>query len=223
MDDASPGGTTLDRDRTEMKDAVEASCRLLHTTRKAALATALSRRRGWPYASLVTVACDLDLSPILLMSELAEHTRSLIADPRIALLYDVTEGYSNPQVGPRVTVMARARASDDPAHRHRFLARHPGAELYAGFADFRIWRVAVERVHYVGGFVRARWLSAADVIHDPGAVAPLRAVETRIIAHMNEDNADGLNLMAKVLLRRRGREWRMSGIDPEGIDLVRRG
>ena len=41
-----------------------------------------------------------------------------------------------------------ARDAADEAHlRRRFLARHPKAELYAGFADFALWRMTVESAH----------------------------------------------------------------------------
>jgi hypothetical protein len=45
---------------------------LLRGLDRASLATALpGEAAGWPYASLVLVAIDHDLSPILLMSDLA--------------------------------------------------------------------------------------------------------------------------------------------------------
>ena len=125
---------------------------------KATLCTLLAED-GAPYGSLVTLALDHDLSPILLLSGLSDHTRNLAADPRVSLLFDGTEGHPNPQTGPRVTVMGRAERSDDPRLRARFLARHPAAALYAGFADFGIWRVEALRVHFVGGFGRAVWFS----------------------------------------------------------------
>ena len=52
---------------------------------RAALATALPVQSGaWPYASLVLVAVDHDLSPILLLSDLAEHTKAIAADGRVS-------------------------------------------------------------------------------------------------------------------------------------------
>ncbi|TAN67708.1 MAG: pyridoxamine 5'-phosphate oxidase family protein, partial [Magnetospirillum sp.] len=72
--------------------------RVARGQRKAALATSLD---GRPYVSLVTVAFDHDLSPVLLLSRLADHTRNLLADPRAALLLDGTQGHANPQTGPR--------------------------------------------------------------------------------------------------------------------------
>ena len=51
---------------------------------RAALATNLPvEDRTWPYASLVLVAADHDLSPILLLSDLAEHSKAIAADGRV--------------------------------------------------------------------------------------------------------------------------------------------
>ena len=61
---------------------------VLRSRRSAALATAMATETGWPYASLVTVACDVDGSPILLLSGLSDHTRNLDRDPRASLLLE---------------------------------------------------------------------------------------------------------------------------------------
>lgn len=143
--------------------------RVVRACRKASLASLLE---GAPYCSLVTVAVDGDLAPLLLLSNLSDHTRNIMADSRVSLLFDGTDGLANPQTGPRVTLSGRAEPSLDPRHRARFLAMHPGAALYAGFADFGIWRVVPERVHFVGGFGRAVWFDAPFGL-DPAAVAAL--------------------------------------------------
>src|SRR3981081_4217678 len=71
---------------------------------RAALATDLPVQSGaWPYASLVLVAVDHDLSPILLLSDLAEHTKAIAADGRVSLLFDGTHGLEQPLTGPRAT------------------------------------------------------------------------------------------------------------------------
>src|SRR5262245_59866920 len=104
----------------------------------AALATSLE---DWPYSSLVLSACAHDATPLLLLSRLAQHTQNLLADPRASLLFDGTAGLDDPLTGPRVTVMGRIERSDDPLLRARFVARHPSAALYAGFADFALYRL----------------------------------------------------------------------------------
>ncbi len=189
---------------------------------RAALATALPAEGGkWPYASLVLAAVDHDLSPILLLSELAEHTKAIAADDRVSLLFDGTHGLDQPLTGPRVTLVGRAARSDDARLARRFLARHPDAEMYAGFKDFHFYRVAVERAHLVAGFGKIRWLSAAEL--NVAMARGLEDAEQDIVSHMNEDHADALQLYAGKLLRLAGGDWRMTGIDAEGIDLRQNG
>lgn len=173
--------------------------------------------RGWPYASLVLVAVDHDLSPILLLSDLAEHTRAIAADPRVSLLFDGTQGLDQPLTGSRATLLGRASRSDDERLARRFLARHPDAAMYAGFKDFHFYKVAVEHAHLVAGFGKIRWLGV-DEIGAPAAPG-LADAEAGIVAHMNGDHADALQLYAGRLLGLAGDGWRMTGIDAEGLDL----
>ena len=190
---------------------------------KAALATVLPNENGtWPYASLVLVALAQDLSPILLMSDLAVHSQAIRADNRVSLLFDGTAGLDQPLTGPRVTLMGRAEQTGDERLKTRFLARHPDAAMYAGFGDFQFYRVALERAHLVGGFGKIRWLTAAELLPAPPAPA-LVASEQDIVAHMNDDHSDAVELYAAKLLGLPGEGWRMTGIDGEGIDLRLRG
>ncbi|MGC2854966.1 HugZ family protein [Novispirillum sp. DQ9] len=207
------------------KTHVAAARRLLHGARAATLATLLPDGGG-PYASLVTMAVDHDASPILLLSGLADHTRNLRADARVSLLVDAARDLPNPQTGPRLTVIGRAVEVSDPDGRERlarrFLARHPGAALYAGFGDFAFWTVVVERAHFVGGFARAVWLD--DGITRPAAEADaFAAVEPGAVAHMNADHADALGALAAAALGGgESGDWRMTALDAQGI-LLRNG
>ncbi len=191
---------------------------LLRGLDRASLATSLpGEAAGWPYVSLVLVAVDHDLTPILLLSDLAEHTRAIQADGRVSLLFDGTAGLDQPLTGPRATVVGRAERTEDERLKARFLARHPDAALYAGFKDFAFYRVAVERVHLVGGFGKIRWIDRAELA--PPLAAGLADAEPGIVDHMNEDHGDAVQLYAEKLIGRTGIGWKMTGIDPEGIDL----
>lgn len=215
----------------------EAARHLLRGIDRAALATRLARNdaqgndaqgadtEGWPYASLVLVAADHDGTPLLLLSDLAEHSRNIAADGRVALLFDGTAGRADPLTGPRLTVLGRAERSNsgESRQRTRFLGRHPSAALYAGFADFGLYRVAVERAHLVAGFGRIDWIAREDLLFDTSATGALAEREGDIVEHMNADHADALELIATRLLGRGGEGWRMTGIDPEGFDLRRGG
>jgi len=196
---------------------------------RAALATAHAGLDGWPSPSLVQVALDLDGTPILLVSRLAEHTRNMERDARVGLLFDGTGGLDEPLTGPRVSVLGRAEPSASPRHRARFLARHPDAGMYADFGDFGVWRVAVERAQLVAGFGRIHRIAADELLLAADRVAMLAEREPAIVAHLNAEYADILRLCATALLGQPdgggadggGAEggWMVTGVDPDGLDL----
>jgi putative heme iron utilization protein len=207
-------------------DITRAARDLIRGLDRAVLASALPvsppETAPWPYASLVLVAADHDLSPLLLISNLAEHTRAIARDDRVSLLFDGTAGLAQPLTGPRLSVLGRAAPRPDARLKARYLARHPDAALYASFADFQLYRVAIERAHLVGGFGKIHWIAAADLLSTPPPAALVEA-EAGIVAHMNDDHADALDLYATRLLGQTGAGWRMTGIDSEGLDLRREG
>jgi putative heme iron utilization protein len=173
---------------------------------------------GAPYASLVLVAVDLDATPLLLLSDLAQHSRNIAFDPRVSLLLDATDGHPDPLTGPRLTLLGQAGPTADPRCLGRFVAHHPTSAVYAGFRDFRLYRVAVQRGHLVAGFGRIDWIDGHEYLFARAACA-LAVGEPEILTHMNVDHADAITLYANRLLGRAGAGWRMTGIDPEGIDL----
>ncbi len=141
---------------------------LLHEAGRATLATLLD---GAPYASLVLVAEDEDGSPILLLSDLAEHAKNLKRDARAALLIDGTAGLADALAGPRVTLLGSFERKSDERLKSRFLARHPAASTYAGFGDFACYRMKVSRAHLVEGFGRIAWITPEDLF-PPAAKRP---------------------------------------------------
>ncbi len=196
---------------------------LMRGVRAGALATEASGRKGpgIPFASLVTLGWDMDASPIFLFSELADHTRNIRANPNASLLVEAAKGLKNPQTGARVSLMGRLKPTRLKRHARRFLARHPDARFYAGFADFNFYRMSVSRARYVGGFAKAAWIEGRDlVLGGPGPAAMARC-EAGVVEHMNQDHADVVGLYARALLGRKGDGWRVIGVDPEGIDLRR--
>ena len=145
----------------ELPAALQAR-RVLLSALKAALAT-LDHDSGAPYASLITVATLPDATPVFLISTLARHTQNLLKDPRASILIDGTGNDGDPLAGGRVSLYGRAELTTDPLARARFLARHPNAEIYAGFKDFNSYRLKLEGAHFVGGFGSIHDLSATDL------------------------------------------------------------
>jgi heme iron utilization protein len=141
---------------------------LIRACDRATLASVLHRdfAAGWPYASLVLVACRPDATPILLLSDLADHSKNIAVDDRVSLLFDGTEGLEEPLAGTRLTLLGRARETTDPLDRELYLARHPSAARYAGFKDFRCYRIDAARGHLVAGFGRIHWLDAKEIVEN---------------------------------------------------------
>src|SRR5262249_639196 len=118
----------------------------------------------------------------------------------------------------RLTLLGRALANDDRRCLGRFVAHHPSSAGYAGFRDFHLYRVVVERGHFVAGFGRIDWIGGADFVF-PFHAGARAAAEFEILRNMNEDHSAAIVHYARGLLGRSGTGWRMTGIDPEGIDL----
>lgn len=194
-------------------EAIRESRRLFRAARCGTLATTFE---GQPFASLITPATAPDLSVLLLLSDLSEHSRHLRADSRCAILVTGKAPEANPQTTPRVTVTGLAEISDDPALKARYLAVHPYAALYADFADFHLWRVRIAAASYVGGFGRAARVTGAELAPEPQAVAIIAAAEASIIKHCNEGHSDALGRIAA-----EPGDWGIVAVDVDGCDLAR--
>ena len=194
------------------------SRKLLRAARAGSLGSVID---GQPFATLVTPATFADLSVLLLLSSLSEHTRHLRADPRCALLVVGTPTGANPQTAPRVTITGIAETDPDPALKARWLAVHPYGALYADFADFALWRIRPVQALFVGGFARAARLRQADLAPDPAAVAAIADAADDIMVHCNRDHSDALQVIARHAGVTSGAApWRMVGVDVDGCDLA---
>ena len=209
-----------------MKDFSEQAAvkarQLVRCAVKAVLCTHMSENpiaKGYPLGSLVTLATSWDGSPILLLSSLAQHTKNIANDAHISLLVDGTQGYLNPQQGPRVGVIGRLSLTNEDGFGRRFLRRHPRASIYANFKDFQFYKIEVEKYHYVGGFAQAVWVGKRKAVLPRKDWVNVAESEEEILSHMNLDHLDTLRLYGTKLLGKRGKHWDMVSLDPEGLDL----
>ena len=202
--------------------------RLLRQATHGSLAT-LEPESNHPLASRVTIATDIDGTPIILISELSSHTPALMNDPRCSLLVGEI-GAGDPLAHPRMTLICSAKQLDrksDEGQRakKRFLMRHNAAALYADFGDFHFFKLEVERANLNGGFAKAYALKADDfVLNDDALCAAFADVEEGVIEHMNEDHQKAIAHYAKteapdLVASNTEAVWLITGIDPDGIDL----
>ena len=176
--------------------------RLIRTSRSGVLATVDSETDGTPYASLVLISCTMDASPLLLMSDLARHSRNLAADQRASLIIGKLGLDALSQT--RATLIGHIETTDDEDQKTRFLRHHAGARSQMTFGDFRLYRMQMESVHFIAGFGRIETLDARDVLLQAPDGNTLASAETDIVEHMNSDHSDAVLAYASTLGDRHG-------------------
>ncbi len=144
-------------------------CRTLAlAARSATLSTIARDPAGFPFGSLVAIALDKRGRPILLLSQLAEHTQNLSQNANASiLLTEVPQSGVSPLAGGRVTLLGPCRLVPEAERDEAaalFLAAHPDAAQYAGFKDFAYYRMEPQALRYVGGFGRMSWVNADEYL-----------------------------------------------------------
>ncbi|HWH35598.1 MAG TPA: DUF2470 domain-containing protein [Acidimicrobiales bacterium] len=175
---------------------------------------------GYPYGSAVSYAADDAGAPILLVSEMAEHTVNARGDDRASILVAAPAGdRTDPLSTARMTLVGRLRLLDDPGPRRaRYLEAHPYAAYYADFTDFGFWYLDVERCRFVGGFGHMSWVGGDR--YAAAEVDPLAGAAAGIVAHMNDNHAEANLTFARVLAGLDdATEATMVGVDRYGMTL----
>jgi putative heme iron utilization protein len=203
--------------------AAEEARTLVAATNVAALATLTAD--GGPWASLVTYGAFDDGAPVMCLSQLAEHGRNLAGDPRASVVITQVDGPADPLAAARVTLAGRAERAADAATladaRAVHLASVPAASSYVDFSDFSLWILRVDRVRWVGGY--GRMDSVSGKAYAAAAPDPVAINAATAIAHLNEDHADALLVIAQALGGYPDATTATcSGLDRLGIDLALR-
>lgn len=198
-------------------DPVASARALLRSARRASLST-LDSFDGRPYGSLIGIATDRDGAPLLLISDLARHTKNLKSDPRASVLC-AEVGAGDPLAHPRVTLFGTCAPVDKAAFEDRWLARQPDSAMYYDFPDFNMLRLEPEGAHLVAGFGRIVDLTWNEIRTETAGAEALFEAEAGVVEHMNEDHADATRLYATALLGAPDGDWRFEGCDLLGCEL----
>lgn len=145
---------------------------------------------GHPYTSIAPHSVRADGSPLICVSDLAEHTQNLRRDPRASLLADESSAADvDPLSLARVTLVgAFVPHEPDSDEVDTHLAVHPFARHYIHFDDFSWWRFEPINLRYVGGFGFMGWATAQE--YATATVDPVIPHARPMIEHLNADHAD---------------------------------
>lgn len=172
---------------------------------------------GYPFGSVVPFCLDESGQPLILISGLAQHTRNIVANPKVALtLLEKVEG--DVQQDARLTLLADAVEVGNPeASAERYYRYFPAMKGNHDQLDFRFFRLRVLQLRYIGGFGRMQWL-APDQVLLGNPFSPER--EADMVGHMNEDHADALRRYCdQADIDHTGKEVTMAGMDGQGMTL----
>ena len=101
-----------------------------------------------PYVTFVMTAFDYDGGPLVLLSDLSEHTKNIGDNNIVSILFyeeqkntsdfpvfknknfiKINDNYEDPMSRPRLTVLGKLKKSFQIEHKKRFLKRHPASKL----------------------------------------------------------------------------------------------
>ena len=185
---------------------------LLRAHRYGALCTLSKKFDGHPFGSITPFLVDHDGSLLILISDLAEHTKNINNDPRVSL---ISHNQDDPhiQTQGRVTVVGTAsHETDRDSAGIRYLRYFPEAETYFAMPDFSFYRILPRAIRYIGGFGNIHWVKAESYnIAD----YPLIAQEQDFLAEINSKHEAAVRRhTAQIDLKAE-----LIGIDCDGFDI----
>ncbi|MCX5494921.1 pyridoxamine 5'-phosphate oxidase family protein [Kaistia dalseonensis] len=176
---------------------------------------------GNPFVTLATVATMPDGRPVFALSDLAVHTKNLKNDSRASLLLVAPGGETgNPLAGARITLTGTIERTEDPIALWRYDTLHGGPGGHSSFKDFNHYLMTITGSHLVAGFGRIAQIAPEDLLVDISDSADLLENEKMVVEHMNDDHLDAISLYAEKLLGLPASDWKMTGCDPDGVDLI---
>lgn len=125
-----------------------------------AIATVLDddHARGFPFATIVPFGLDGQDRVVIVVSDLAVHTRNLRRDPRASVV--VAEPGADPQRGWRLTLVGRF-VEDDRAR-----AAYAGTWPIPALPDFHAFVFQPQTARLVAGFGAMAWIDLGAVSGD---------------------------------------------------------
>jgi len=173
---------------------------------------------GYPFGSVAPFSLDYQGQPVILISDLAQHTHNIKRDPRVSLLV-MDAVVDDPHPEARLTWIGNAQplAGTDEAVCRRYLRRHTEAAAYFESHDFAFYAISCLRVRYIGGFGRITWIEPEEILQDN----PFALSEADILDHMNTDHQQALHVYCQAFKGiMKPQQASMVAIDAAGFEVL---
>lgn len=198
----------------------------LRSTHNGILSTISTKFTGYPFGSVTPFVLDHHCQPIILISSIAEHTKNIIANPKVSLLVfqsDNLKSAENLQANGRLTLIGEAEKleKDDANLMTRYGRYLPESVGYFSMHDFSFYRINIHQARYIAGFGKMGWMASSEINCEEltNKNNQLAIVETNMIEHMNADHADSLLAYCKHFHGISPSLASLIGVDSGGFDI----
>ncbi len=174
---------------------------------------------GYPFGSVVPYCLDQTGTPIILISQIAQHTKNILADPKVSLI-TIEQGVDDVQIGGRLTWIADVKTLQDEeseAAADRYYQYFPQSRNFHKVHDFDFYRLELVRARYIAGFGKIHWIEPEKIL-----LANTFSVdqEQEMIEHMNSDHVEAMKIYCSTAKIEIGeKDPQIAGIDSEGFHL----
>ena len=205
---------------SQVEIAARDARQLLFACYDGVLATISVAVPGYPFGSVVPFCLDRSGQPVILIANIAQHRKNVVADPKVSLtVFD--RSADDLQSNGRLTLIADALpvAADDRDAMTRYYRYFPESHDYHLTHSFEFWRLHLKRVRFIGGFGAIHWLEPAQML---GPNPFMADEEASMVAHMNADHRDAMHDYLKPVIgveAAAASTPTLAGVDADGIHV----
>ncbi len=198
----------------------------LRSTRSGVLSSFSVKFEGYPFGSVMPFVLDHNCQPILLISSIAEHTKNIIANPKVSLLVFQSDNLKSAEdlhANGRLTLIGEAEQIDknDADLMARYCRYFPESIGYLAMHDFQFYRINIAQARYIAGFGKMRWMTGDELVdlNNAEQSATIAALETSMIEHMNADHVDSMLQYCQHFYAVKPDAATLIGVDCDGFDI----
>jgi heme iron utilization protein len=201
-----------------MSLAAEAK-QFLRSTRSGVLSSFSSKFAGYPFGSVMPFVLGHDGQPIVLISTIAEHTKNIIANPKVSLL--VFAGAEDLHANGRLTLIGEATQieKNDADLMARYCRYFPDSIGYLAMHDFQFYRINITQARYIAGFGKMSWMDGEEIVDVNQSVNTIAQLETSMIEHMNADHMESMLQYCQHFYGVKPERVILIGVDCDGFDI----
>ena len=190
-------------------------CDLIRTNNTGVLSTYCNKNHGFPYGSFLPYVHINQFDIIILISDIAEHTKNLNEFKKFSFVIN-EDNYKSPFEAKRLCLQGIAKKTNQEEFRLRYERFFPDSLMYREFNDFNCWLLEVKHIRYIGGFGNMFW----EDVKINKFENEIYKFENEILEHINQDHQDALANYIEFFHNKKNINNKLIGFDSIGINIM---